>query len=188
MSKTRLFLVRHAVAAPHPDIAEPDWPLTDAGHGQARDLVMSLGKEPVAAIWSSPYQRSMNTVAPLSDHLSCDIQTHEGLRERRWSDAWLEDFLPHLERSFSEPDFKLPGGESAREALYRFEAAMIEIAVAADGVPTVVGTHGNVLSLFHRSLDARVDYAFWKNLPHASVFRVDWGGRFRWRGEVPRRF
>ena len=180
MSKTRLFLVRHAVAAPHPNIAEQDWPLTDTGQTQARNLAMLLGKEPVDAIWSSPYQRSVDTVAPLSDHLSCDVQTHEGLRERRWSDAWLEDFLPHLELSFKEPDFKLPGGETAREALYRFEAALIEIAIAVDGAPTAVGTHGNVLSLFLRSLDPRVDFEFWKNLPHASVFRVDWDGCFRW--------
>ncbi|HBM88172.1 MAG: histidine phosphatase family protein [Parvibaculaceae bacterium] len=180
MSKTRLFLVRHAVAAPHPNIAEQDWPLTDAGQTQARNLAILLGNEPVDAIWSSPYQRSVDTVAPLSDHLSCDVQTHEGLRERRWSDAWLEDFLPYLERSFKEPDFKLPGGETAREALYRFEAALIEIAIAVDGAPTVVGTHGNVLSLFLRSLDPRVDFEFWKNLPHASVFRVDWDGCFRW--------
>ncbi len=181
MSKTCLYLVRHAIAAPHPDIAEPDWPLTDTGHAQARNLAMSLGDEAIDAIWSSPYRRSMDTVAPLSEYLSRDTQTHEGLRERRWSDAWLEDFLPHLERSFKEPDFKLSGGETAREALYRFEAALIEIAVAADGVPTVVGTHGNVLSLFLRSLDPRVDFEFWKNLPHASVFRVDWDGHFRWR-------
>lgn len=181
MSKTRLFLVRHAVAAPHPEIAEPDWPLTEAGQTQAHDLAMSLGKEPIAAIWSSPYQRSIDTVAPLSARLSCDTQTHAGLRERCWSDTWLEDFLPHLKRSFNEPDFKLPGGESAREALYRFEATMIEIAVAADGAPTAVGTHGNVLSLFLRSLDPRVDFEFWKNLPYASVFCVDWDGHFRWR-------
>ncbi len=181
MSKTRLFLVRHAVAAPHPDIAEPDWPLTDAGHVQARDLVVSLGKEPVAAIWSSPYQRSMDTVAPLSDHFSHDIQSHEGLRERRWSDVWLEDFLPHLERSFNELDFRLPGGESAREALYRFESALIEIAGSAEGAPIVVGTHGNVLSLFLRSLDLRADFQFWKDLPYASVFKVDWDGQFHWR-------
>lgn len=181
MSKTRLFLVRHAVAAPRPDLAEPDWPLTEAGRAQARDLALSLGKEPIEAIWSSPYQRSVDTLAPLSERLSRGTQTHEGLRERRWSDAWLEDFQPHLKRSFNEPDFKLPGGESAREALYRFEAALIEIAVTMDGAPTVIGTHGNVLSLFLRSLDPRVDFEFWKTLPHASVFRVDWDGRFRWR-------
>eukprot|EP00439_Symbiodinium_sp_Y106_P087738 s1_g274.t1 len=181
MSKTRLYLVRHAVAAPHPDIAEPEWPLTDEGHGQARDLASALRNEPIDAIWSSPYQRSLDTVAPLSDHLSRQVITHEGLRERRWSDAWLENFLPNLERSFNEPDFKLPGGESAREALHRFEAALIEIAVTADGAPTAVGTHGNVLSLFLRSLDSRVDFQFWKNLPYASVFHVDWDGRFRWR-------
>ncbi len=180
MSKTRLFLIRHAVAAPHPDIDEPDWPLTDAGHAQARGLAKSFGQEPIDAIWSSPYRRSVDTVAPLSDYLSREVREHAGLRERRWSDAWLEDFLPHLERSFNEPDFKLPGGESAREALYRFEAALIEIAVVADGAPTVIGTHGNVLSLFLRSLDPRVDFRFWRELPHASVFQVEWHGRFRW--------
>ncbi|MCR9242814.1 MAG: histidine phosphatase family protein [Rhodobiaceae bacterium] len=181
MSKTRLFLIRHAVAAPHPDIAEPDWPLTDAGRAQARDLAMLLGKEPIDAIWSSPYRRSVDTVAPLSDHLSRNVREHAGLRERCWSDAWLDSFLPHLERSFKEPDFKLPGGESAREALYRFEAALIEIAVVADGATIVIGTHGNVLSLFLRSLDPRVDFNFWKELPYASVFRIEWDGRFRWR-------
>lgn len=181
MSKTRLFLVRHAVAAPHPAIAERDWPLTETGQAQADDLALTLRKEAIEAIWSSPYQRSIDTVAPLSDRLSCDTQTHEGLRERCWSDAWLEDFQPHLERSFKEPDFKLSGGESAREALYRFEAALIEIAVTADGASTVIGTHGNVLSLFLRSLNSRVDFEFWKTLPYASVFRVDWDGRFRWR-------
>ena len=181
MSKTRLHLVRHAVASPHPNIAEPDWPLTDVGQAQARDLALSLGSEPVDAIWSSPYRRSMDTIAPLSDHLSHDVEVHHGLRERRWSDAWLDDFTPHLERSFREPDYKLPGGESAREALYRFDAALIEIACVSGGGHIVVGTHGNVLSLFLRSLDPSVDFQFWKELPYAAVYSVDWDDGFCWQ-------
>jgi len=91
------------------------------------------------------------------------------------------DFTPHLERSFREPDYNLPGGESAREALRRFDAALIEIACVAQSEHVVVGTHGNVLSLFLRSLDPSVDFQFWKDLPYAAVYRVDWDDGFSWR-------
>jgi 2,3-bisphosphoglycerate-dependent phosphoglycerate mutase len=181
MSKTRLFLVRHAVAEPSPQVAEAAWPLSPAGHNQAKGLADALHGEPIGEIWSSPYQRAFDTVVPLADRLACQPQVHAGLRERRWADAWLDDFAPHLERSFREPDFKLPGGESSRDALRRFDAALIEIACAAQSEHVVVGTHGNVLSLFLRSLDPRVDFQFWKDLPYAVVYGVDWDGSFHWQ-------
>jgi len=181
MSKTRLLLVRHALAEPSPHIDEAAWPLSSAGHDQAKDLADVLPGDLIGEIWSSPFQRSIDTVAPLAGRLCHSTKTHAGLRERCWSDAWLDDFAPHLERSFHEPDFKLSGGESAREALRRFDAALIEIACVSQSEHVVVGTHGNVLSLFLRSLDPSVDFQFWKDLPHASVYPVDWDGGFHWR-------
>lgn len=181
MSKTRLLLVRHAIAEPSPLVEEAAWPLAPAGHDQAKGLADALHGEEIGEIWSSPYRRSIDTVAPLAERLACPSKLHAGLRERRWADTWLDDFAPHLERSFLEPDFKLPGGESAREALRRFDAALIEIASITQSERVVVGTHGNVLSLFLRSLDPAVDIQFWQNLPYAAVYPVDWDGGFHWQ-------
>ncbi len=78
---TRVFFVRHAQP-------QSDWeddrtrPLTKEGWGDTLSVTEVLQKEKIDALYSSPYQRSMDTIrqAALNHHLP--IQTDERFRER----------------------------------------------------------------------------------------------------------
>lgn len=75
-----------------------------------------LAADPVAAIYSSPYPRAGETVEPLAADLGLPIGIEPDLRERLLAPAAHPDWMAHLERSFADPDHRLPGGESAAEA------------------------------------------------------------------------
>lgn len=82
---TTIELVRHAKAHSRdrwwgkPD---RDRPLTDAGMNQARALARDLRSgEPIAALYSSPYVRCVQSLEPLSAAVGLPILTDEGLAE-----------------------------------------------------------------------------------------------------------
>ena len=73
----RLFLVRHAEAAP----GEPDdlRPLTSAGRDAARALAQRLAGEPPEAVVSSPLLRARETAAVIAEASGVAAETDERL-------------------------------------------------------------------------------------------------------------
>jgi phosphohistidine phosphatase SixA len=73
----RLFLVRHAEAAP----GEPDdlRPLTPAGRDAARDLARRLAVEHPEAVVSSPLLRARETAAAIAEAAGLAAETDERL-------------------------------------------------------------------------------------------------------------
>jgi phosphohistidine phosphatase SixA len=75
--RVRLFLVRHAEAAP----GEPDElrPLTPAGHEAARALGERLAAEAPEAVISSPLLRARQTAAPIAAASGLEAEADERL-------------------------------------------------------------------------------------------------------------
>jgi phosphohistidine phosphatase len=73
----RLFLVRHAEAAP----GDPDdlRPLTAAGRGAARELATRLAAEHPEAVVSSPLLRARETAAAIADAVGLKVEADERL-------------------------------------------------------------------------------------------------------------
>jgi 8-oxo-dGTP diphosphatase len=76
------FLVRHAKAGSRERWTAPDRdrPLTDPGKIQASALARLLAPG-TRAIWSSPYRRCVETVAPLAATVSLSIEEEDRLAE-----------------------------------------------------------------------------------------------------------
>lgn len=76
------YLVRHAKAGSRERWTAPDRdrPLTDAGKVQAARLVGLIGSG-VRSVKSSPYVRCVQTVAPLAEALSLQIEEDDRLAE-----------------------------------------------------------------------------------------------------------
>jgi 2,3-bisphosphoglycerate-dependent phosphoglycerate mutase len=74
-------------------------------------LAAELVREPVAAIYSSPYPRARHTVEPLARRLSLEIETVDDLRERLLSEGPLPDWHVHVERVWSDFSCALLAGE-----------------------------------------------------------------------------
>jgi 2,3-bisphosphoglycerate-dependent phosphoglycerate mutase len=162
-----LYLVRHCQATGQ----APDAPLTPAGGAQAIALADLLAPLGIARIIASPYRRARDSIAPLAARLGIPVETDDRLIERVLSPTPLADWRTHLEKSFDEPDYCLPGGESSRVAAARGIAALHD-AQRHPAHATVTVTHGNLLALLLRQFDSRVGFAAWARLSNPDVYRV----------------
>lgn len=72
-SPTTIILVRHAEKASE---GGNDPELSDAGKQRAELLAKTLSKTKVTAIYSTPYKRTKNTVAPLATAKNLTIETY----------------------------------------------------------------------------------------------------------------
>lgn len=147
---TTVHFIRHA----KPDLSVHDdrtRPLSSDGLADCRLIGEYLADEPLAAVLSSPYRRAMDTVAVLARARSLPVFPVENFRERRISDAWIDDFTAFTRRQWADHDYKLPGGESLRETEERCVAALEGVLDQYAGQSVAVGIHGTALSciLYH---------------------------------------
>ena len=178
-----VLLVRHAEPVPFgtPDVHDDDRPLTDDGRSAADDLATELDGWEVTAIYSSPYARAVQTVAVLAERRGLPVQLIDDLRERRLSTEPHDEWRVTLERSWSDADFELPGGESSRTAQRRAIAILDLLRTRhADGGRIVLGSHGNLISLILQALQPEVGYDFNMAMPMPALYRLTHDG-LRWR-------
>ncbi|MEX2135620.1 MAG: histidine phosphatase family protein [Chloroflexota bacterium] len=180
-----IVLVRHAEAEP---IGTPPWevdddqrPLTAKGLRDADELAFELDPYHFDAVYSSPYPRSMQTVAPTAARRSLEVQLLDDLRERRLVSSPSDDWADLLARGWADPDFAAPGAETGREAQLRgLRALDLLRARHALGGRLLVGSHGNVISLILQSLEPGVDHAFHVSMPNPAIFHLEHDG-IGWR-------
>jgi broad specificity phosphatase PhoE len=79
----KVFFIRHAKAGDRELWTDPDdlRPLTKPGHRQAKALVELLAGEEINRIFTSRYLRCVQTVEPLAESRSLQLETHEALVE-----------------------------------------------------------------------------------------------------------
>ena len=142
--KTYIFFVRHA----QPDISVKEdliRPLTEQGIEDAKKVTKVLMNRGIAAAYSSPYKRAVDTIKDFADNSELEIITDNDLCERRVGE-WVEDFRGFSEKQWQDFDFKLLGGESLREVQERNVTAIFNIIKDNIGKSVVIGTHGTALS------------------------------------------
>ena len=146
--------------------------LSQAGRRESQRVADLLEGHDVAAIVSSPYTRAIQTVQPLADRLGMTIEIDPDLRERHLASSPLNDFQASLEATWRDFDLALPGGESSAAAQSRVSRTIHRIAATGESRDVVIATHGNALSLFLRTLDPSVDFAFWMRMSLPDVYAV----------------
>ncbi len=172
--RVRCLLIRHAQSQPEIDVDPDDWLLSDLGRRQAKALRDALRGEGIGEIYASPLPRAVATVRPLAEVLGLDIAAHDGLRERRLSGALIDDWREQHQRSWTDFDRVLPGGESSREAQARMLAGLQEILSEARSQTVAVCSHGNVISLALNALDPSFGFSQWQAMRNPHVFRLAW--------------
>jgi len=167
---TVLYLVRHAHA--HWNL-DDDRSLSPAGQEAAGRVAKVLASRPLTAIHASTERRARQTVEPLAMQTGLPIQPEDGLRERRLMDAETADFRAAVKRTWDEPDFAFPGGESNADAQQRgMEVVRRILAHHPDG-EVVLGTHGTLLTLILQQLDPAVGFDFWESLTMPDIIRLE---------------
>lgn len=157
----RLILIRHGQTQSNVDhlldTAHPGAPLTDEGHEQARALPAAIAHEEFDALFASTLTRAQQTAAPLAEVRGLVATVIDGIEEIA---AGVEEMSPNWEPyvdelsswSVDNLDSKLEGGESAREFLARFDAAIAAIEDEGHASVAIV-SHGAALRVWAISQD-----------------------------------
>ena len=112
---------------------KPGVHLNERGQAQAKALAEALKAEKLAAVYSSPLDRALETAKPIAKLQKLEVTGRWGLEE---SDIgqWVGKSLKRLSRSKAWQDlqlrpsrFRFPGGESIQEQQARLLAEIEEI-------------------------------------------------------------
>jgi probable phosphoglycerate mutase len=156
MTMMNLLLIRHAtndwvgkkLAGWTPGVH-----LNDEGQAQAAALARRLADVPLAAIYSSPLERTMETAQPLAEAQGLTVEVREELGETgygEWTGRSLkelkdEDLWPVVQVYPSGARF--PGGEAMRETQTRIVAALDAIREAHPKQTVAVVSHSDPIKM-----------------------------------------
>ncbi|MFI9810738.1 histidine phosphatase family protein [Saccharothrix variisporea] len=156
----KLILVRHGETASNLKMAldslPPGPPLTDAGVAQAAALGEALATEPVSAVYASTAVRAQQTAAPVAAAHGLDVEVVDGVQEifcgdleGRHDREAFDEFIAAAHRwAAGDLDATIPGGESGRQVIDRFLAAVDKVCARHAPDDTVVlVSHGGAIRL-----------------------------------------
>ena len=160
---TRFIVVRHGqtewnVAARIQ--GHGDSPLTAEGVAQAKAIAQRLAGEKFDRIVASDLPRAHDTAKHIAALSGRGITVDSRLRERSFGDGEGMSY-EEVDRAYpgafsrlreTDPDYRIPGGESRREFHERIVAAMESLARKHAGETVVVVTHGGALSTMYRHI------------------------------------
>ncbi len=135
-----------------------DGELSELGVAQAQAVARGLGDDHFDALYSSDLGRAVQTAEVLGAQLGLEVVTDERLRERHlgclqgmvMADFEREQPDLYARLRSDDPDFALPGGESAREVYDRSIACMNDLVRRHLGERLLVVAHGGILGCFLR--------------------------------------
>ena len=159
---TRIILIRHGETVWNQQgrmQGQSDSPLSETGVRQSRQLAQRLKQIAFSALYSSDSGRAHQTARSVADVTGHDIIVEPRLRERHFG---VFEGLTGTEIKFNYPDayvrfksrdpeYVVPGGESALKFRARVLGCLSEIAERHAGDMVVVVTHGLVLDMVYRS-------------------------------------
>jgi len=178
-----IFLVRHG---------ETDWnregrimgalpvPLNERGNEQARSLAEALARYPIAALFSSPVARAMQTARYLAERLGLPITEEAGLTELAMG-SWEGRYWKELDSDqsrlsmYSHPlEGRAPGGETLAEVQKRAVAAIENVLVIQNRKPSVFVTHADVIrTIVAHYLNLRIADSQRLRIDHASLTIIE---------------
>lgn len=173
MATTTIYLIRHAHAHWSDDEARP---LSDTGRESAQLVAERLASRAIAAVYSSPSRRAVETVAPLANDLGLEPELVADLRERELPVVPANAFDALVRDAWHRPDDPPPGGESNVEAQARGTAVVLRLVDRHPGGEVALATHGNLLALVLNRLDPSYGYEFWRRLSFPDVYALTLDG------------
>lgn len=164
-----MLLIRHAESLGQ----APDADLSPKGQEQARALTPQLKNIGITELFSSPYRRAIATVAPFAESAGLQVRTIDDLRERKLGEGLLPDFLVHMERSFADERYCMPGCESLVATAERGIRGLAEVDLSAQSCDPAIASHGNLIASVIRTLDPHFGFDAWKAMKNPDLFHVE---------------
>jgi probable phosphomutase (TIGR03848 family) len=127
--------------------------LNEDGHAQAAALARRLAGVPLAAVYSSPLERTLETARPLAEAQGLTLQVRERLGETHYGD-WTGRSLKELREESLWPVIQVypagarfPGGESMREVQARMVAELDAIRAEHPGQTVAAVSHSDPIKM-----------------------------------------
>lgn len=161
---TRIFFVRHA-QSDHSQGNEKTRPLTKEGVKDAEKVLDFFKTKEISNFYSSPYRRSIQTIAPTAHYFHKEILLDDRLRERQSGPNGNTHAL--FKKRWDDKNFHEDGGESIFMLQKRNIAALSDILKDNEGKSVIIATHGTALSSILHYFDNRFAY-------HSFIRILDW--------------
>ncbi|MFD0674899.1 histidine phosphatase family protein [Cohnella sp. GCM10027633] len=173
--KTRLYMVRHA-DSPFVFGQEQARGLSEEGKEAAMKVADVLDPFEIHCVCSSNYARAIQTVQEVADRRKLPVVEYDELRERPikgldYRAPW-EELLVAIEKSFTDLEYALQGGESTREAQDRAIPVIKKLLAENKGNNIVLGTHGNIMTIIMNYYDKRYGYEFWMSTSKPDIYEL----------------
>lgn len=163
MPVTRIYLIRHGatiLTAEDRFAGATNVPLSDEGRSQASSLAERLSGFPVAAVYASPLDRTMETARILAAPHQKEVQPREGLKEishGHWEQMTrheVEQQFPKEAAAWDEDPYTFApeGGESGLAVTARALPALLDIVRHHEGQAVIIVSHKATIRLLLSSL------------------------------------
>ena len=171
--ETVIYLIRHGESQGNKEgrfRGRTDFPLTENGMRQARELCGELKEIELAAVYSSPLRRALDTAKVVAEPHGLEPVVEEGFNnislgewEGKPKDEIREKY-PDLWRLWITTPEKLeiPGGESLRKVMERSVKALERIVERHSGQTVAIVTHRAVLKPLLAGILGIAEPYFWK--------------------------
>jgi broad specificity phosphatase PhoE len=187
-------LIRHG-EVDNPDgvvyAALPGFPLTARGRRQARESAEYLASRPIAAVWSSPLDRAMQTAAEIAAPHGRDVVAVAALAEWGLSDRWSGrrwvDVPPSEKAGYWRTPWDLPFSPESLDAMAgRIRTVVEEVTRRLPGEEVALVSHQDPIQAVRVALLGLPVEAFLVDRPsHAEVITLapgtPWREVGRWR-------
>lgn len=140
---TRVYFVRHA-QSDHSHKNDKTRPLTAEGKADSKIVLNFLKDREIDVFYSSPYKRSIDTIADAAAFYGKKIHTDKRLREREAGVNSNNQMM--FAKRWANLDYHEDQGESIHMVQKRNMTALEEILEKNKGKNIVIGTHGTALS------------------------------------------
>jgi broad specificity phosphatase PhoE len=188
MALTTLYLIRHAETTWNAEQrlqGNLDAPLSDRGARQVARLVEALRAVPLAAVYSSPLDRAVQTALPVAAPHGLAVDVIEDLREvdqGEWESRLLDEVAAQdgerLQTWWNAPHtVRLPAGESLIEVQERALRALWTLEARHHGQTVGIVAHGGVNKTILLEMLGAPLASYWRLRQHnACVNIIEAGG------------
>ena len=154
---TTVYFIRHA-QSDHNNQDEQTRGLSAQGKAAVAFVTSFLADKNIAAAFSSPYQRAIDTIADFSEKHGIAIQCFDGFREwnRQKDNSMSTEEM--YRRYWADFDYRFGSSESLREVQQRNIDTLCEVLDTYEGKNVIIGTHGMALSTIINYYDPRFSY------------------------------
>jgi len=170
---TEVYFVRHAHSVFSLENEETR-ELSEKGWRDVEKITQILFQENINQIISSSYVRARQTVEGLANLVNLKIELDSRFRERDLAarNHHFENPEEAMQKVFSNPAYKFPGGETNLEVQQRGIDGLRDAVKKYKGQKIAIGIHGNIMACTMNYFDKKYDFEFWKQTTKPDIYKL----------------